>query len=166
MERHFTATAYVVHQGQTLLHRHRKLGFWLPPGGHIEPGEDPVQAALRETEEETGLRVELLPHAHAVDGFAHPEQLPPPVTILIEDIDEPGRPHQHIDLIYFTRPANGAALDPGIDGDWRWVTTAELERAALDGQGPDGGLNEDVRKLGLLAIARAAAATEVSATPC
>src|SRR5688500_10821251 len=43
-----------------LLHWHRRLGLWLPPGGHIDPGELPDEAAVRETLEETGLAVELL----------------------------------------------------------------------------------------------------------
>lgn len=32
---------------------------YLPPGGGVEPGEDPEAAAIREAEEETGVRVEL-----------------------------------------------------------------------------------------------------------
>ena len=32
IERHFTATAYIVTGGRTLLLWHRKLGMWLPPG--------------------------------------------------------------------------------------------------------------------------------------
>jgi 8-oxo-dGTP pyrophosphatase MutT (NUDIX family) len=39
------------------LHADRKL--WVMPGGLIEPGELPSDAAVRETWEETGLRVEL-----------------------------------------------------------------------------------------------------------
>jgi len=33
---------------------------WGFPGGHIEPGETPEQAALREVEEETGVRARLV----------------------------------------------------------------------------------------------------------
>ena len=41
-----------------------------------------------------------------------PVSCPPPVTIGVYDIDEPGNPHQHIDFVYFTRPAEpGTALD-------------------------------------------------------
>lgn len=32
-------------------------GWWVTPGGGIDPGEDAVQAAIRETAEETGLRI-------------------------------------------------------------------------------------------------------------
>jgi len=57
--RHFTVAVFVVREGKVLLHRHRKLGMWLPPGGHIEEDELPDDAAVREVWEETGVRVEL-----------------------------------------------------------------------------------------------------------
>ena len=60
-ERHHTSTAYVVAGDRTLLLWHAKLRMWLAPGGHAEPNEDPVQAALREAEEESGLEVEVIP---------------------------------------------------------------------------------------------------------
>ena len=60
LERHFTATGFVVDKKSILLHWHKKLSMWLPPGGHIEPGEDPQQAIIREVLEETGLSVKVL----------------------------------------------------------------------------------------------------------
>jgi hypothetical protein len=33
-------------------------GWWITPGGGIDPGESDVDAAVRELEEETGIRVE------------------------------------------------------------------------------------------------------------
>jgi len=41
---------------------------WAVPGGSIEPGETPEQAALRETKEETSLDVRLLRRYTVVDG--------------------------------------------------------------------------------------------------
>jgi 8-oxo-dGTP pyrophosphatase MutT (NUDIX family) len=44
-------------RGDLLLVAHRKAGLWLPPGGHVEPDEDPWHTAVREADEELGLAV-------------------------------------------------------------------------------------------------------------
>lgn len=53
--RAFSVAVFCRHGGEILLVRHRRLGTWLPVGGEIEPGETPLQAAMRELREETGL---------------------------------------------------------------------------------------------------------------
>ena len=58
--RHFTATVYVVNDGATALHEHKRLGIHIPPGGHVDRDELPHEAALREVREETGLEATLL----------------------------------------------------------------------------------------------------------
>src|SRR6185436_11082971 len=71
MERHFVATGYVVRDGKTLLLYHKKLKMWLPPGGHIDEGELPEEAVLREIREETGLEAEVISprrQPHPADG--------------------------------------------------------------------------------------------------
>jgi 8-oxo-dGTP diphosphatase len=50
----FTVAIFVVHDARVLVILHRKLGKWLPLGGHIELDEDPELAALREAKEESG----------------------------------------------------------------------------------------------------------------
>lgn len=46
-------------QGRVLLGRHTEGDIWLLPGGAIEPGEVPADAAVREMWEETGFVVRL-----------------------------------------------------------------------------------------------------------
>ena len=46
--------------GRDMFCRHRQRATWECPGGHIEPGETPQQAAVRELYEETGCRASTL----------------------------------------------------------------------------------------------------------
>ncbi|RKX23833.1 MAG: DNA mismatch repair protein MutT [Candidatus Zixiibacteriota bacterium] len=46
--------------GRVLLVKHRDTDLWVAPGGAVEPGEIPADAAVREMWEETGLVVELV----------------------------------------------------------------------------------------------------------
>ncbi|MFE7765867.1 NUDIX hydrolase [Streptomyces sp. NPDC057438] len=48
-------------RGQLLLVAHRKAGLWLPAGGHVEPGEDPWAAVVRECREELGIHATASP---------------------------------------------------------------------------------------------------------
>ena len=158
MERHFTATGYVTHRGRVLLHWHPKVKAILPPGGHIEAGEDPVTAVLREIREETGLVAEIMPREMPVD-VEYPRQIPPPEIIMVEDIDDPvAGPHEHIDLIYFCRlrDVEGDAGE-GLKEGWLWVSEASLDaRDAVSlGDGVEVSLPEDVRQLALAALRRA-----------
>lgn len=57
-----TASAVIVKDGRVLLGKRRidpSLGMWNIPGGFLNLGEDPKDAAMREALEETGLVVEL-----------------------------------------------------------------------------------------------------------
>lgn len=128
--RDFTVAVFVIHRDHVLLHRHAKLGLWLPPGGHIEPNELPDEAALREVEEEAGLAVELVgPRGVEVDDPAAPAQLVRPEGIQLEDI-APG--HQHIDLIYFARPVDADPRElPAVLDGMRWLEEAAFPTIAL-----------------------------------
>ena len=50
----------VTRAGRVLLVRRQRshgAGTWSTPGGHLDFGETPAECAIRETEEETGIRV-------------------------------------------------------------------------------------------------------------
>ena len=133
----FTVAIFVVHEEKVLLIHHRKLGKWLPLGGHIELDEDPEQAALREAKEESGFDVELLGE--------RPPTTEPGTRALIAprflDIHRINETHEHIGLIYWARPKVGprcrAASDdqqvvptiaPAEHHDIRWCSVADLEK--------------------------------------
>lgn len=155
MERHLTATGFVVANGRVLLHWHRKNRLWLPFGGHLEPNEDPVQTVLREIEEECGVEAELMGQPPDY-GITNLPVVAPPVLILIEPTTDGVTEHQHIDLIYFCRPVGG--VDPVLaypDPTIRWVSKAELQRNEPVVPLPDlpaATIPDDVRALGLAAI--------------
>ena len=83
-DHHVTASAFVVSSRGVILHRHRRLGIWVQPGGHVDLGEEPEAAALRETVEETGLAVH-----HTT-----------PVQLFHVDVHPGPRGHTHYDLRY------------------------------------------------------------------
>jgi ADP-ribose pyrophosphatase YjhB (NUDIX family) len=139
--RDFTATTFIVKDDRTLLLLHRKLGIWLPPGGHIDPHELPHDAALREVREETGYEAELLAKG---EDWGTAQRLPQPHCILLEDIS-PG--HQHIDLVYFARVVGGAlAVAEREAHHARWMSEDDLGSAEI---------HADIRMLGRSAIAAA-----------
>lgn len=55
---HITGSAWIVDPSRTqvLLVHHAKLNKWVQPGGHADGDEDILRVALKEAEEETGLK--------------------------------------------------------------------------------------------------------------
>jgi len=129
VEKHFTATAYIIDQGKVLLIMHPKLKKWLPPGGHIEANETPPECAIREAKEETGLDIELILQENLWLDFWNAASIPRPYLCLLENIPAHGDkpPHQHIDMIFLSRPMSGAAY-----ADTRWFSLEEVEQMADD----------------------------------
>jgi 8-oxo-dGTP pyrophosphatase MutT (NUDIX family) len=121
--RDFTVAVFVVHDNRVLLHPHRKLNLWLPPGGHIEPNELPDQAAIREVMEEAGIGIRLLQDGDPpIDRPGQPRQLTRPIGIQLESIT-PG--HEHIDLIYFAIPVESGPELEGTDG-MTWLSLDDI----------------------------------------
>ena len=132
---HFTASAFVLSPERDALALifHRKLGLWLQPGGHIEPGDRTARgAAAREVEEEIGLW-ELLPLS---DGLFDLD-----VHVIPAHGEEAA--HEHFDLrlafVSGTRELRPSAEVAGA----RWASFAEITDLT-----PDESVRRAVRKLG------------------
>jgi 8-oxo-dGTP pyrophosphatase MutT (NUDIX family) len=120
---HFTASGFVLApEGDALLMiLHGKLGRWLQPGGHVEPGDaDVLAAARREVAEEVSLGgLEPAP------GFAAPFDLdihPIPASARAPE-------HEHFDVRFlFRAPDRTFAAGPEVR-DARWIDLGELAAA-------------------------------------
>jgi 8-oxo-dGTP pyrophosphatase MutT (NUDIX family) len=128
---HVTASAVVLSSAGVLLHRHKRLGMWVQPGGHVDAGETVAQAACREVFEETGLVA-----AHTSD--------PPRVAHI--DVHAGGRGHTHLDVRYLlSAPPDPPRPPPGESQQVAWYPLPEAIALAdaglrgflrhLDGQG-------------------------------
>jgi 8-oxo-dGTP diphosphatase len=83
------------------------LGLWSLPGGRVEHGETPAEAAVREVREETGLEVEPGP--------------------LIGSVDRPGPAGTTYRIDDYACTVISGDLTPGDDAaDARWCTDADL----------------------------------------
>jgi 8-oxo-dGTP pyrophosphatase MutT (NUDIX family) len=128
--RHFTVAVFVVWEEKVLLHLHRKLGMWLPPGGHIEKNELPDEAAVREVLEETGIRARLVGERRK--DVEDPVQLHRPAGVQLENI---GPGHQHIDLIYFATPTGPKEIHPNYNEDKvGWYDPADWHEMAVNAE--------------------------------
>ena len=149
--RDWAVAVFVVWRDRVLLHRHPKLGLWLPCGGHVEAGELPDEAAVRELLEEAGVRVRLV-GPHPVDAPG-PTPLTRPRGVQLEEI---GPGHEHVDLVYWAvpeEPYDGALRgEPTLvwgdrDALARLPLTAEIAawaRLALDELGDAGATDRPV----------------------
>ncbi|HUP84836.1 MAG TPA: NUDIX domain-containing protein [Acidimicrobiales bacterium] len=127
---HVTASAIVIGHRGVVLHLHKRMQLWLQPGGHLDPGEHPAEAALREAIEETGL---ALHHATT-----------PPMIAHVDAHDGP-KGHFHLDVRYVLvadDPDADPAPPPDESQECRWFDWDEAVAAS------DAGLSGALRALG------------------
>lgn len=120
----FTVAIFVVHETKVLVVFHRKLGKWLPLGGHIELDEDPEVAAIREAKEESGLDIELLGDRPPTTGPGTRALIAPRFL----DIHRINESHEHIGMIYWAKPRSGTVtLSQEEHEAIRWCNREELD---------------------------------------
>jgi 8-oxo-dGTP pyrophosphatase MutT (NUDIX family) len=114
-KKHFTATAVVIEQSHILLVHHRRIGAWLPPGGHIEEHELPHETAIRETKEETGVDIATVAEELPLTGKENAFFLPTPICIHAVKANENNSVYYHVDLAYLIYDARWIKLDCLLD---------------------------------------------------
>jgi 8-oxo-dGTP diphosphatase len=100
-----------VENEQVLLAQRKKepfIGYWIAPGGKIEPGESPYQCAVRELLEETGLSA----------------QNPRLRGIVTETSARPD--WQWMIFIYVVTSFSGTLISDQIEGMLKWYPLANI----------------------------------------
>jgi 8-oxo-dGTP pyrophosphatase MutT (NUDIX family) len=102
----------------TLLTHHAKLNKWLQPGGHADGDENILAVALREAEEETGLRNLRLVQENIFDIDIH-------VIPVRKDFPE----HLHYDIRFIIEASHEEALVITEEShELQWIALTNLEK--------------------------------------
>jgi 8-oxo-dGTP pyrophosphatase MutT (NUDIX family) len=120
---HITGSAWIVNKtkDQTLLVHHAKLNKWVQPGGHADGDENVLQVALREAEEETGLRnFKITETIFDIDIHTIPER---------KDFPQ----HQHYDIRYLLEADTNEQIVVSEEShDVKWIAISDLEKFTLE----------------------------------
>ena len=121
---HLTASAFVLapERDAVLLIFHRKLGIWVQPGGHVEPGDVDLEAAARrEVAEEVGLALVAGSPAPIFDLDIH---------AIPQRKNEP--PHEHFDVRFCLQAPTREFLVGDEVADARWIELSKIEELTSD----------------------------------
>ena len=102
---------YAIRDDEVLLHRRVKapnVGRWVAPGGKLEWDESPLECAMREMREETGLTVE-----------------DPQLRGIMTEVS-PRADYQWLTFIFAATRFTGELAPPSGIGEFRWWRIAEV----------------------------------------
>lgn len=120
--RHFCASVFIIDPSnlKILLVKHKKFNKWVQPGGHIEHGEAPEEAAIREAYEETGIKIKILG-----DRFPREDDFIRPLAIQKNRNNEG---MLHIDITYPAVPISSTDFTISDEStNIKWFSREELD---------------------------------------
>lgn len=121
---HLTGSAWLVNQAgdKVLLTHHKKLNCWLQPGGHADGDTDIARVALKEAEEESGLKILKLDSAEIFDVDIH---------LIPARKNEPA--HYHYDVRFVVRAYGDEQYEVSDEShDLAWVDIKALQQYEVD----------------------------------
>ena len=120
---HITGSTWILNKDrdQVLLVHHAKLNKWVQPGGHADGDENVLEVALREAEEETGLKnFKITPTIFDIDIHTIPER---------KDFSE----HQHYDIRYLVEADMSEPIVVSEEShDVKWVRLSKLKDFTME----------------------------------
>jgi 8-oxo-dGTP pyrophosphatase MutT (NUDIX family) len=141
MKTDLVVCGFLVHNNKVLLIHHKKLGLWIPPGGHIDKDETPDETLERELKEELNLEIEILNRNDVPMGGNIVKQLAVPFYVNVHRVGD----HDHCCFFYLCKPKNPEKLimNKSELKDYAWFSVEELKQKHV----PD-----DVRNIAMKAF--------------
>jgi 8-oxo-dGTP pyrophosphatase MutT (NUDIX family) len=129
MKTDLVVEAFLIYNNKVLLVYHKKLNFWLPPGGHIEKNETPDETVLREFKEEVGLDVEILNRNDVLMEGKIVKQLAVPFYVNVHNVGD----HDHCCLFYLctTKYPEKIKINKSELKDFGWFSAEELDQKLI-----------------------------------
>lgn len=131
---------FIFNKGRVLLVQHKKLGLWLPVGGHIHEKETPDDALLREIKEETSLDAKILgKNSMSLAGNVK-RNLAVPFHVNVHSVGD----HDHCCFFYLCKAVDNAKVRINCElNNFKWLSREELNKKEIP---------LDVREIGLKAF--------------
>jgi 8-oxo-dGTP diphosphatase len=108
MKPHVVVAVFIIKDGKVLLGRRKggiASGYWGPPGGKLEFGEELSECADRETLEEAGIKIKNLKFSAVVNDYSKKEKW------------------HYTSVCYVADYASGVVtiMEPDLCSEWRWI---------------------------------------------
>lgn len=120
---HYCAGVFIIRKNRILFLKQTRSKYLVLPGGHIEDGELPHEAAIRETLEETGLEIDLLetPDKKARTKVVEPLPLPFCMRVL------PCKDKKDLDILYTAKVIGGELKINKESLEAKWLSEQEIQ---------------------------------------